>query len=255
MYSGAKILGQKRKQAQQAAAIAKIAGETSRIMRYGPSKGSIPRSLRGYARFGGYYGRYNFKKRQGPGERKFLDTTIAFNALTAGSIPNTSLNVIPQDITESGRIGRKVVIRSVQFNIRWNPNSTVENDNVRFMLVQDKQCNGATAIVSGNGGVLETASVTSYRNLESIDRYNVLYDNVFFFAARAVLAGPTYYSNDIPMKSFYKRCYIPIEYDASVTTGALTSIRSNNLFLLCVATDNNNVIGVNGVCRIRYTDI
>lgn len=52
---------------------------------------------------------------------------------------------------------------------------------------------------------------------------------------------------------WYKKVDIPIEYDASVATGALTSIRSNNIFLVTAHSNlADNTYIVSGSCRLRF---
>lgn len=64
----------------------------------------------GVTRVGGYYGRFT-----GPhAEKKFFDTTLAATAATtAGAVISDTLNIVPQDSTESGRIGRKVDLHAM----------------------------------------------------------------------------------------------------------------------------------------------
>jgi len=79
------------------------------VDRYGAS--AVAKYFRpGYDRTGGSYGRY-----AGRGaELKFFDTSLSFLFDTTGEVPATGqLVLIPQGVTESTRVGRKCVIKSV----------------------------------------------------------------------------------------------------------------------------------------------
>ena len=56
--------------------------------------------------------------------------------------------------------------------------------------------------------------------------------------------------------NFNKRVNLPIEFDSSVATGAVSSIRSNNLQVIYLS-DVQGGVALNdfvGACRIRFTD-
>ena len=55
--------------------------------------------------------------------------------------------------------------------------------------------------------------------------------------------------------NIYKRVNIDMEYDNSAATGAITTITSNNIFLLAgTAGSSDDLISVGGTCRLRFTD-
>jgi len=68
----------------------------------------------------------------------------------------------------------------------------------------------------------------------------------------SVQAGvSTAFGRVIKSINLYKKLNLPVEY--SSTTGAITEIRSNNLFLLAGAADDD-LISCQGFTRIRYSD-
>jgi len=80
------------------------------VSRYGAS--AVSKYFQpGVDRTGGYYGRF-----AGRGaELKFFDTATSFSIDTSPEVPATGqLVLIPQGVTESTRVGRKCVIRSIQ---------------------------------------------------------------------------------------------------------------------------------------------
>lgn len=214
----------------------------------------IPRYLVGRVATTGFYGRF---QPSGP-ELKFLDTIEPNTAVaTAGTVSTSSFNIIPQDDTESGRVGRKVNIKKIMFKLAINlPATTVAastTDRMRIMVIQDKQTNGANPTVAQ---ILATPStIDSFQNLANASRFNVLYDKTHVIsspAGGAPTATPSFGAETVFLK-ISKKCDIPIEYDATATTGALTTQRSNNLLL--VSWTASNLATLQYTARIRYSDI
>ncbi len=205
---------------------------------------------KGYVRVGGYYGRYS----GGNAEMKFLDNVVAAEASAqAGTLHSTSLVVIPEGNGENERIGRKLNIKKIQLRGSIQiPSTTVvttAHNRVRIVLYQDTQTNGAAATVLG---VLETATVDSFRNLANSGRFKVLYDKVFNMNFTA--GNGTGMAEKILSYSFFKSCNIPIEYDNSATTGAITTQRSNNIGIFSIMESATPAAMVSVQCRMRYSD-
>lgn len=204
---------------------------------------------KGYNRTSGYYGRFAPLGT----ELKFLDTTWNDTTVaSAGEVILPSVNLIPQGVTESNRIGRKCVIRSiaVRYVVQIKPTTNTNNtdDGVRFILFQDKQCNGAAATVTD---ILRSADYLSFNNLANKERFKVLADK-FTDVHAAAGGGSTSSFGELGFtKSVYIKCYIPIEF--SSTTGALTEIRSNNIGVLLISDSADTAC--EGLVRIRYSDM
>ncbi len=212
----------------------------------------IPSISRGYLRSGGYYGRYS-----NGGELKFLDTSID-DALIAvgGTIQNAgTVNVIPQDVTESSRVGRKCTIKAIgwRYNIFVGSFGNVTNgtDTIRVILYLDKQCNGATIATTD---LLQADDFQSFNNLSNSGRFRILMDRTHTLNATAGAGDGT--TNDTASHSkdytFFKKCSIPIEYDDSATTGAIGTIRTNNLGVLLVGAKGIGQFA--SVMRLRFSD-
>lgn len=203
----------------------------------------------GYTRTGGSYGRY-----AGRGaEYKFFDTANSFTFDTTGEVPATGqLNLIPQGVTESTRVGRKCVLKSIQMKgiVNSVPGAGGVGSTTAFMyLVLDKQANGAAAAVTDvlTGNLLTTAM----RNLSNSQRFVVLKKWAWTLTAQAGVA--TAFAVTQRRFEFYKKCNIPLEF--SSTTGAITELRSNNLFLLAGADNNSDdTIQMIGNTRVRFSD-
>lgn len=203
----------------------------------------------GYVRTGGYYGRFS-----GAGaEQKFFDTALSFTANITGVVPATGqLVLIPQGTTESQRIGRKCVIKSI--NIRgfqyFAPGAAATATTSTWIyIVVDKQANGAAAAVTDV--FVANTLATTFRNLANSQRFVVLGKIKTTFTASA---GVTTAYNPVSRTfDWYKKCSIPMEY--SSTTGAITEIKSNNIFLVAGSDGNtDDLVTVAGNCRIRFSD-
>ncbi len=212
---------------------------------------------RGALRVGGYYGRY-----ANGGELKFhdVDVTQAAADWSGGLIQNAgTLNVIPQDVTEKTRVGRKVTLKSIMWrgvfttNVIADGATTQSADVVRVIIYLDKQCNGETATVLN---ILETADYLSFKNLANTNRFQTVYDKIFTVkpeppagtgAVNDQGAGQT-------IKSFYKKCNIRLEYDDSAQTGALGTIRSNNIGMLLISKNSSSNVVMDSKVRMRFSD-
>lgn len=208
----------------------------------------------GYSRSTGIYGRFS-----GSGtEWKFHDVSIDNGSVPlTGSIQNGGTNiVIPQNANENGRIGRKITIKHIQWKgttimglqeaVANPPSGGV----LRCILYLDMQTNGTTASVTE---ILQTTDIRSHRSLANQGRFKILWDkkwnmnyqNMSQEAANLFSAGP-----QIRWWEYTKNVNIPVEYDN--VSGALGTIRSNNLAVLLIATSTGLQFFSN--FRVRYTD-
>lgn len=214
----------------------------------------IPRRNVGYTRVGGYYGRY-----ANGGELKFhdIDSNNSSPIPLAGVVQNAgTLIVIPQGVTEITRVGRKCVLKSIMW--RWSltlPETQAEAtppspDTVRMMVFLDKQANGTTAAVLD---ILETANFQSFNNLSNSGRFKILYDKTItlnYSQLTAPIAASFATSTVIRNGTFFKKCNIPIEY--SDTSGAMATIRSNNIGLLLISQFTK--CSLDSKFRFRFSD-
>ncbi len=200
-----------------------------------------------------------FRGRVSNGELKFLDTVRTdLNMALAGVVMDDSLNHIAQGNTESERVGRKVTLKMLRMKgrvINTNVTSLTETEQrYRIIVYCDKQANGATAAVTD---ILETASINSFRNLANQSRFRIIYDKTknFILPAVAQTAAGTFSSFSMEHNFMMSaRLNIPIEFDNSVTTGAIGSIRSNNVGVLALCSTDNGPVRLGYTARIRYSD-
>lgn len=194
----------------------------------------------------------------GLGELKFHDVDVDDASIaTNGTIQNAgTINIIPQNLTESGRIGRKTIIKSVmwRYNLKLAAQAVVGNaETIRLVLYLDSQANGATATVAGAGGILEADNYQSFNNLTNSGRYTILFDKLEVLNPQAAAGdGTTNDAADVEVNgSFYKSCTIPLEFSAD--TGAITEVRSNNLGIMVLA-KVGSLVTLDSKIRLRFTD-
>jgi len=185
-------------------------------------------------------------------EKKFFDTALAFTFDATGEVPATGqLTLIPQGDTESTRDGRKATIESIQIRGQavYIPGAAAAAAACAFLyVVLDTQANGAAAAVTD---VFTTnAMSTNLLNLNNSGRFRIIKKIVIPMNPPA--GATTAFNNVYKQVEFYKKCSIDVDW--SSTTGALTEIRSNNIFLLAgssgIAADDT--IDFSGVCRLRF---
>ncbi len=213
--------------------------------------------IAGADRVGGYYGRYT----PGLGELKFFDTEIdTAQVQNDGTSIHPSLNLIPQNVTESGRVGRKCTLKS----IHWRYSLTLPEvdadatagapDNVRMIMYLDKQANGAAATAAL---ILETAGVGSdihaFRNLANSGRFRILCDkniNLNYGGLASDNAGVVSQAMVLRTGEIHKKVDLPLEFNG--TTGVIAEVRSNNVGILFIGV--NNIAGVFSTVRVRFSD-
>lgn len=195
-----------------------------------------------------------------PSEMKFHDLDLTDVVVAAGGEVFANILTIPEGNGEEQRVGRKIVIRSIgwRYNVSLpeQVDATQTTDIVRIMLVLDKQCNGAAPAVAD---VLRTgAGLTfqSFNNLSNGMRFTVLHDRVIPINTNAGSGRGGTDTLAFGRKNFnfafYKKCNIRVEYDNSAATGVITSIRSNNLFVLFIS--KVGLAGVQSKFRLRFND-
>ncbi len=214
---------------------------------------TIPARGRGFLRRSGYYR----GRAQGCGgtELKFHDLDIDdANVAANGNIAEDSVLTVVQGDGESERIGRKLCVKKIgwRFTCELLTTATVGvSESLRVILYLDTQTNGATATVTD---ILETDDYQSFNNLANKGRFKIYMDRVYDLNVQAAAGDGT--TNDQPNfvinDSFYKTCSIPIEYDNSAGTGAIATMRSNNIGVLLVSSVGGRARFLSKM-RIRFT--
>ncbi len=187
-------------------------------------------------------------------EKKFFDKVEAENTMAATGEVSTSLNLIPQGVTESTRIGRKAYLHSIDGRCRLNMPETAGQSggsgDLTLTLVLDKQANGATPAYAD---IYElNTNVKSFLNLANTGRFKVLWKQEMIFVP--VLSGDG--TTDATAQTVREAHFhvdlkgLPVEFSGA--SGAITEITSNNL-IMCEISTNASIL-TNWNYRIRYTD-
>lgn len=189
-----------------------------------------------------------------------FDTQLSFSFDVTAEIPSTGqLCLMPQGTAAGERIGSRIFIRRIllQLAVHLIPNSYATMASTPyFYLVLDRQCNGAAATVAdATTGVFVGVSNSLGRlmpNLVNSSRFIILMAwNPRLQGVVAAGYGSdkdtfTWDSGDVT---------IPITWDSSVSTGALTSIRTNNLFIIAGSDETtDDRVSLYGVCRLLYRE-
>lgn len=225
-------------------------GPKGQVKRAAKTKASTPKGKQvGHLRTGGFYGRFA----PSGSENKFFDTALSFTIDATGEVPATGqLNLIPQGVTESTRVGRLCVLKSIQLRglIDFNPGANATAcSNVFIYLVLDTQTNGAAAAITDV--LTANTMATALINLNNSMRFRILKRFCWNLAAAAGVT--TAYNRSSVMLDYFKKLDIPLDF--SSTTGAITEIRSNNLFLLAGSDGGeDDLVTVTGTCRVRFSD-
>ncbi len=198
------------------------------------------------------------------GELKFhdIDWDEAAADISAGVISNTSsLVLIGQGVTDSTRIGRKAVIKSIGWRgqiqlVGTATAAATVPEIVRLILVLDTQANGAAPAVTGADGLLASANYQSFNNLTNKGRFTVLRDEVFDMNPLVAAGNGTTNDFGAVNKSFtfFHKCNIPIEYSGTAAPSVITELRTNNIFGIMInkTTATNTIL--DSKFRFRFTD-
>lgn len=186
-------------------------------------------------------------------ELKFWDQSYSLTLGTAAAVSG-SLNQIPQGVTESTRVGRKVTIKTIE--LHGTMSSTFAtlaagDGTAALWLILDKQTNGAGPVTSDV--ITGTVLPHGLRNISNQERFVILKKWVMEMNPTAGVSA-AYCDRSRPV-NYYKRVNIPIEF--SSTTGALSELRSNALFLMYGLSNStfNGLITFIGNARLRYDDM
>jgi len=183
-------------------------------------------------------------------ELKFKDTSAA-TAITAGVATFTTpgaaflLNGLVPDSTATGRIGRRVSIKSLYVRLAWAAGAaSTGSAPLRVLIVYDKQANAAAPAVTD---VVTTDAFTSMNNISNRDRFVTLCDKL----VEPCGVGVSLSVADM----FYKKLNLPVQFNAG-TAGTIGDITSGSIYIMFSQTGNlaTSAGAVTWYSRIRYTD-
>jgi len=236
------------------------------------SRSNRGKIVKGYTRTTGLYGRF------GPGskrpESKFFDVLMTSYTITAVPVvvPNytntegagtaiTTLLSIPQSALPTARVGRKIFLKSIQghLSIRAVPITSGGGASFDIWLIQDTQTNGvqctASEIWNVTGG--GPNGPQQFLNLSNEGRFKVLFKKTVHMKFDAYYNAALLANGDTREIDFVVLPKCSMEWDQSVTTGAISSCRSNSFHIFVCGVDNLGAApaaNLTGMLRARFTD-
>jgi len=183
-----------------------------------------------------------------PGETGYVDLASAsYGCDTTGTI--TLLATIPQGASVSQRIGKKIMLKSLQFRGNLQNNASAEFNDAAFLVVYDNRPTGALPAVTD---VLVTANSRSFNNDTNSGRFKILKRVDEGLAGNGT--GPT--ESTIKSCDFFLKINRKCEF-AAAGTGAIGDSRLGALYLITVGTNVNGATAATlvGGFRTRYIDV
>lgn len=185
-------------------------------------------------------------------ETGFVDLASAGYALdTTGSV--TLIATIPQGASVNQRVGKKILLKSLQIRgLCFNGTTAAIND-VAFLIVYDKRPTGSLPAVSD---ILVSASASAFNNDANSGRFEIIKREDFVLLGNQAAAAN--YTEQMAVSS---DCYIDLRSRQSVFkaagTGAIGDIEEGALYLVTVG---NSAAGTGAATaqlafRTRFLDV
>lgn len=187
-----------------------------------------------------------FQVRGNTPEYKYIDTPVAnFIANSTGSV--TLMNSVSVGTDFSDRIGRKIVMRSIQIKGAFASLSTLGAAACcAAFLVYDNNPDVGTPAVND---VLQSTNPHAMLNNANTTRFMLLKRWVMTqFASSATVT--TAVTGDVNV-DYYQKCALPVVFDN--TAGAIANFEKGALWLVCVG-DSAGGYNFTASCRVRFTD-
>lgn len=160
------------------------------------------------------------------------------------------LNAIPTGVAQSQRVGRQVYLKSLQLNVSLISQAATNGQQVRVVVLYDRQANGA---LPDRTWVFENSLpalpyTMKVRNNDYKDRFVVLRDKLF-------TVNPLTSQDNIVNYRDYIKIRYSTQYNAG-TTGIIGDIVTGSLVIMMFS---QNALGANNpkgsyVARLNYTD-
>lgn len=185
-------------------------------------------------------------------EPGFVDLAAAQYDLDSDSATIALLNTVPQGAGTSQRVGKRIMLKSLQGRGLISSNSTTTNSDVAFMVVYDKRPIGTLPAVTD---ILNTATSASFNNDTNSGRFRILKR-----VNRVVIGGGV--SANLTAKSAHTADFflnlrgLPQVFKAA-GTGAIGDIEEGALYLITVGNTPNGTASpaLTMGFRLRYHDV
>ena len=198
-------------------------------------------------------------------ELKYFDYNFGPTNVTTTGVILEGQMLITQGDTASTRTGNKINPTSLQIRLGLNTiNTLLIPVKVRMIAYWDRQANGASSVLANvNNGVLDNSTISSIvyspRNLNTVDRYTIVYDKVFVINPTAWTAyssgTPNVVENSFPIEKYISKAFKlgrQIRYDTN--TGTLADLVSNAFYIAFVSDVSSDYPVIEGGCRLYFRD-
>lgn len=246
-YLGKRTMGQRMQDAKRSRGIAGINKSSSAVARAAISSSRYNR------RYNSRGNRFNFQRTVGAAkELGYVDVAAAtYNMDGTGSI--ALLNTVAQGAGVTQRVGKKIVMKSLQCRGVMYNNATASANDVAIMIIYDKRPTGALPAITD---ILTSVNSQAMNNDTNSGRFVVVkrIDDVLLGNTAAAAS----YTNEM-----FKGCDfflnlkgLPTTYKAAAT-GAIGDIEEGALYIVTVG---NNAAGTSAATlsttfRLRFLDI
>ena len=185
-------------------------------------------------------------------ELKYFESALGDNpTLIAGAI-FTGLNDVPAGDGSDDRDGRQITQTKAMYRgvitLPSTSDPTQTHDIVRIIMVMD-QAPAIDPIVSGAGGILETASVQGFKEMGESSRFKTVMDKTYEIRSTVGAYDGTndQFGETSIFVEFYKDMNEKVIFDSSgdPSTNAMTGL----------IISENGLATVSGITRIRFLDI
>lgn len=175
-------------------------------------------------------------------ERKLIQT-VETNSNIGSTPTRTLISGVTRGDSAVERDGSQITMVNIRFKALLKKHASATNTNVRLMLVQDSQTNGANFATAD---LLSDTSaddcLVSTRNLDNMKRFRVLMDRLYHLNDTSPSAYITYYK-DLKIKCRY-----------SGNAGTIADINDNSIFLVEMSDEATNTPTITYHCNIRFVD-
>lgn len=188
-------------------------------------------------------------------EVKFFDTALSFTFDSTGEVPATGqLSLVAQGAGNQQRNGYLINVKSLQIRgvVAFTPAAAAQAaTNAVMHVMLDRQPNGAAAAITD--ALTSTAIYKALPVVPAQYRFKTLRRIVIPMNSQAgVTTAYNGYNTVIDEYIEFKK---PIQIRYNGTTGAITELITNNLFLFAGSDgSSDDTIAFDGNARIRFTD-
>jgi len=182
------------------------------------------------------------------GASGYVDVATAAYAFdTTGSV--TLLNTVPQGSSQMQRVGKKILLKSLQCRGFVANNSTATYNDCAMLIVYDKRPRGALPAITD---ILASASSNAMNNDDNSGRFQIIRRFDFALIGNATnITEASYKSSDFYQKLKHRTVY------TSLGTGLIADIEEGALYLVTIGNvaAGTAAASSNLGFRLRYYDI